>query len=297
MLDLGIIIVNWNTKKFLKNCITSVYRNPPDFSYEVIVVDNASTDSSKKMVKEHFPGVKLIQNPSNLGFAAANNLGVECSQGRHILFLNSDTLVHLGTLTGAVKFMDSHPEAGIMGCKTLNMDGTLQPTAYGFPSIVRMFSFVIGMNRILKLSRFKDLSKTRTSGYIQGSFLLVRKNVLEEVGKFDDKFFMYSEDIDLCHRVKLAGWKAYYYPEITITHFGGGSIKDSKQALESFIRSIIYLYRKHRSFGELKLLKIAIVFALIFRALIDFLSSLIRLRQIKKETIHFYRSLISTTMK
>jgi len=297
MIDLSIIIVNWNTKKFLSHCLTSIYRYPPDYSFEVIVVDNASSDSSQEMMKTYFPEVILVENPYNMGFAVANNLGVQHSHGRYILFINSDSLVHPGTLTGAVYFMDSNSKAGLMGCKTLNADGTHQPSVFSFPSLIRMFAVILGINRFLKLSKLRDYSKNKIQGYVQGSFILTRRNIFNEVGGFDKKLFMYAEDVDLCHRIKLAGWDLFYYPEIFITHIGGGSVKDSKQALENFIKSLLYLYQKHKSLVEFNILKMAMGIAVLFRSIGAILSPLSRFEPIHRNTIEFYRTLIYTIIR
>jgi hypothetical protein len=250
MIDLSIILVSWNTRDLIRDCLGSIFRHPPDFPWQAIVVDNASQDGSPELVSREFPAVQLIRNPSNLGFAAANNQGAGTASGRYLLFLNSDTLVHAGTLAGAVAFMEQHPEAGVMGCRTLNADGSLQATAFAFPGKFRVFAYVSGLNRIFKLSRFTDHSVLRTADYVQGSFLIMRKGLYDDCGGFDEHFFLYAEEVDLCLRVKAAGFSVYYFPAVSITHHGGGSGRDPLAALGHYMKSSIALYQKHRPLSE-----------------------------------------------
>jgi GT2 family glycosyltransferase len=252
MCELSIIIVNWNTRQLLNDCLNSIYSLPQDLLFESIVIDNNSSDGSRELLLREFPAVRLIANPANSGYPAANNQGAKAAAGRYLLFLNPDTLVHPGTLAGAVAFMEQHPEAGIMGCRTVNPDGSLQATAFAFPGKLRIFAYVSGLNRFFKISRFTDHSILRTPDYVQGSFLIIKKEIFNERGGFDDRFFLYAEEVDLCLRVKAAGFMIYYYPAVSITHHGGGSGRDSLAALGHYIKSNIGLYQKHRPQREEK---------------------------------------------
>ncbi|MBN2400226.1 MAG: glycosyltransferase family 2 protein [Candidatus Aminicenantes bacterium] len=246
MWDLSIIVVNWNSRQFIRACLNSIYSLPHDLTFECIVVDNHSSDGSCKIISKEFPAVQLIENPANLGFAAANNQGARAAAARFLLFLNPDTLIHPGTLDGAVAFMEQHPDAGIMGCRTVHPDGTLQATAFTFPSKLRMFAYVSGLNRFFKLSRFRNHSVRRTPDYVQGSFLIISKDLFDDSGGFDERFFLYAEEVDLCMRVKAAGFTIYYNPAVSITHHGGGSGGNSFAALGHYIRSSISLYQHYR---------------------------------------------------
>jgi GT2 family glycosyltransferase len=293
MVDLSIIIVNWNAARYLGDCLHSLFENPPDASWEAIVVDNASTDGSPETVRREFPAVKLIATSSNLGFAAACNLGVRSSSSRYILFLNPDTLVHPSTLTSALKFMEDHREAGIMGCRTIGGDGRIQPTAFDFPGPFRIFGLFSGLNRLFKISKLKDLSRLRRPDYIQGSFFLIRRDIFERAGGFDEGFFMYAEDVDLCLRVRHSGGTIYFVPHMTITHYGSGSAVDSLKSLENYIPSLILLYKKHRSPRDLKKLRRAMRGGLCVREFLWAGQAIFNLRLPQRAVLMTYRNLMS----
>lgn len=261
---LSIIIVNWNTGGLLRECLASLRQFPPPFPYETIVVDNASDDNSLQSIGAERPGLQRIENQANRGFAVANNQGARLASAPLLLFLNPDTRVHAGTLAGAVAFMERHPGTGIMGCRTVNRDGSLQATAFTFPGTLRVFAYVAGLNRLFKLSRFTDHSAQGNPDYVQGSFLLVRREAFEKCGGFDESFFLYAEEIDFCIRARAAGYQVVYYPGISITHHGGGSI-DADSGLSHFIGSIIVLYRKYRTPRQERRLRRALRLALRLR--------------------------------
>jgi len=247
MLDLSIIIVSYNTKDLLKQCLDSIYGKVQDISFEIFVVDNNSQDGSPKMVKNLFPKVKLIENKENKGFASANNLAIKKSKGRYVLLLNSDTIVLPGSLSRMKQFMDETPRAGATGCKLINPDGSLQ-------------SFGRGLKRI----RGKGV---REVDWVEAACFMVRQRVIDEIGLMDENFFFYSEDMDWCRRMRLAGWKIFCISRAKVIHYGRGSTRkwDSKIVTEAY-KSGYYYARKH--FG--------IVIAIIYRmvALIEVLSKL-----------------------
>jgi GT2 family glycosyltransferase len=283
MIDLSIIIVSWNTQDLLHSCLSSIFKHQPRFPLQVIVVDNASNDGSREMMQKEFPVVRLLENPKNMGFAAANNQGAKTASAPLLLFLNSDTQVHSETLAGAVSFMNQHPEAGIMGCRTLNPDGSLQATAFAFPSKLRIFAYVSGLNRFFKLSRFTDHSTICTPDYVQGSFLIIRKDVFGKCGGFDESFFLYAEEIDLCLRAKALGLTIYYYPDISITHYGGSSGKNSLACLRHFVRSNINLYQKYLPPKEEKTLLKVLKSALLLRLFWEFVFSPLKFKNRKND--------------
>lgn len=270
---LSIVIVNWNALGLLRECLDSIRENPPPFACETIVVDNASGDGSASSVAREYPWARLIANPRNLGFAAACNQGARAASAALLVFLNPDARVHAGTLAGAASFMDGHPEAGIMGCRTLNPDGSPQASAFAFPGKLRIFAYVAGLNRFFKLSRFTDHSTLSTPDYVQGSFLAVRREIFEKCGGFDESFFLYFEEVDLCRRVKAAGSAVYYYPGISITHHGGASGGNSPAGLGHFIASGLKLFRKYRGAREEDRLRRALRRALRLRLLLGFIRS------------------------
>ncbi|MGQ9778132.1 MAG: glycosyltransferase family 2 protein [Thermodesulfobacteriota bacterium] len=274
MVDLSVIIVNWNAKELLKACIESIYRNAGHILLEIIVVDNASTDGSQGMIKELFPRAVLIENKRNLGYSRANNIGFNYSKGKYLLFLNPDTLVPEKTLEKAFLFMEENKDAGIVGCKHLNSDGSFQPSAFGFIPLASIFAYILGLNKLIKISWLKKLSKTRTVGYVQGSFLLIRREIFQEIGGFDENFFLYGEDVDLCKRVWDLGRKVYYYPDIFIIHYLGGSSRNNPETLKHFISSSLYFYKKHQSEVRYKIKLIVLKSAMMMRKMLCLLKKL-----------------------
>jgi GT2 family glycosyltransferase len=279
MTNLSIIIVSWNTQDLLNACLASIFQFQPAFPLQVIVVDNDSGDGSPEMVQRHFPAVCLLKNTVNLGFAAANNQGARAAAGRFLLFMNPDTQVHPGTLAGAVAFMEQHSEAGVMGCRTVNPNGSLQATAFDFPDKLRIFAYVAGLNRFFKISRFTDHSDLRNPDYVQGSFLIIKKELYDACGGFDERFFLYAEEVDLCMRVRAEGFKVYYYPDISITHYGGGSGRNSLVGLGHFIKSHIGLYQKYRPLREEQKLRRVLRSALRLRYFLELVVSPLHFRK------------------
>lgn len=263
-LDLSILIVSYNVRELVLQCLASIEREE-GISLEVILVDNASSDGTLEAVAEGYPEVRLIAPGENLGFARANNLAWKEARGRHILFLNPDTVVHPGTLAGMVRFLDEHPEVGAAGCKLFYGDGTLQYTCNTFPSLLReVYGFyrlerflpVNALTRRFKLERTRSYEQSREVDWLLGAFLVVPSRVLAEVGAFDERFFLYYEEIDLCRRIRQAGYSIRFLPQFSTIHFTG---KSSEQAfLRSFLarqRSRLRYFRKHhpRQFPWLKL--------------------------------------------
>jgi GT2 family glycosyltransferase len=251
-MDVSILIINWNTKQLLSDCLRSVYENAGDVEYEVIVVDNASGDGSKEMVKNDFPQVILIENEDNRGFAAANNQGIAIAKGRYVLLLNSDTVVLEGCIANTVAFADAHPQAGVVGCRVLNPDRTLQPTCFMYPSIMNMLLSSTYLYKLFPKSRFFgrermtwwDRNDVREVDVVAGCFMLVRREAIEQVGRIDEQFFMYGEETDWCFRFKKGGWKLIFTPVGQIIHFGGGSSKIVKYEMICQLRSSILLFMK-----------------------------------------------------
>jgi len=263
MVDLSIVIVNWNARGLLRSCLGSIFRHPPQAAFEVIVVDNASSDGSPEMVRGEFPAVMLKVNAANLGFAAANNLGSRLASGRFLLFLNSDTEVHAAALSGSLAYMEGHPGTGAMGCRTLNPDGSLQNSAFAFPTCLRIFAHVSGLNRFAKLPRRH--ARRFHPDYVQGSFLIVARSVFARHGGFDERFFLYGEEVDLCLRLRASGLSIDYHPDLSITHHGGGSSRNSPQRLGHFADSCLLLFREHRSAAQARRLRQVIQAALAVR--------------------------------
>jgi GT2 family glycosyltransferase len=215
----------------------------------VIVVDNNSTDGSREVLKREFPGVRLMENSENLGFSVSNNLGFKASTGRYVLALNPDTIVLDGALDIMVRFMDEHPEAGAAGCLTLNPDGSIQPTYERFPALLSQVFYTTPLKRIFPHHvANEDFGDYKDVDWVQGSFVIMRKEVLDQVGMFDERYSpLYSEETDLCYRIRQAGWRIYYATEASIIHLGGQTTKlmDTWFFLQLH-KSKFEFFRKHR---------------------------------------------------
>lgn len=235
-MKLSIIIVNFNVKEFLEQALFSIQKATHDIETEIFVVDNASQDGSVALVREKFPKVNLIVNTKNVGFAAANNQALKLARGEFIALLNNDTIIQEDTFKHLFRFFECHPEAGMVGCKILNPDGSLQLACRrSDPSPWVAFTKVIGLSKLFPKSRlfgrynltYLDPDQTYEVQAISGSFMLIRRETFEEVGYLDVTFFMYGEDLDWCHRIRQAGWKIYYVHDTAIIHFKGESSKSS----------------------------------------------------------------------
>ena len=255
-MDVSIVIINWNTRNVLCNCLTSIFKQTHRIEFEVIVVDNASIDDSVAILKADFPQVKLIENSTNRGFAAANNQGLAVALGRYVLLLNSDTIIMDNAVAKTIEFADHHPEAAVMGCRVLNLDRTLQPTCFMFPSIVNMLlssSYLYKLfphNRIFGRERMTwwDRSDVHEVDVVTGCFMLVRREAVGQVGMMDERFFMYGEETDWCYRFRQAGWKVLFTPTPEIIHLGRASSKQRRPEMILQLRgSILLFFKKHRS--------------------------------------------------
>lgn len=257
--DVSIIIVGFNTRDLLEQCLRSVEENAGNVTVETFVVDNASTDGSCEMVRHSFPGVTLIENHRNVGFATANNQGIARSRGRYILLLNPDTIVLSGALEATVVFMDGRPGAGISTCKVLNADRSFQ-TCYGddFPSVgtivtggsspkTAVSSLFLG-KKYLASSGVTEIGTSHRVTWVMGAFMMIRRGVYEKIGGLDENLFMYGEETDYCYRASLAGWEMWYTPDGSIIHLGGQSTKkiDQARVVDYLMTTSFYFYRKHR---------------------------------------------------
>lgn len=249
-MDLSIIIVNWNTRDLLRDCLASVFQGLGSLTAEVIVVDNASHDGSVEMLRVDFPQVRLIENDRNLGFAAGNNVALRLSIGRHVLLLNTDTLVRDHVLPEAVAWLDLHPEVGVMGPRLLNADGTVQPSCSAFPSLWFLAMQTLGLTRIPALDHYRmtgwDRGSERRVDVISGAAMFVRRTAIATVGLLDEAFFFYGEETDWCHRFKQAGWKIVFVPIPEIVHFGNGAASKLNHRRDVLMtQGTTRLHRKH----------------------------------------------------
>jgi GT2 family glycosyltransferase len=257
MKELSIIIVNYNVKAFLQNCLLSIKKATEKIDSEIIVVDNASDDGSIELIKKNFEDVILIESPVNLGFSKANNLGIKISQGKYICLINPDTIVEENTFEVMINFMENHPDVGLAGCKILNPDGTFQLACRrSFPTPWVAFTKIIGLSKLFPKSKlfakynltYLDENQSYEVDAVSGSFMFLRRDVYEKIGGLDETFFMYGEDLDYCYRVKQAGYKVYYVHSTQIIHFKGESTKRSNiDELKHFYDAMRLFVRKHFS--------------------------------------------------
>lgn len=252
---LSIIIVSYNTRELLKKCIKSIYMTYPKNDLEVLVVDNGSSDGSPAMVREEFGDVILIESKENLGFAKANNMAIKKAKGDYILLLNPDTIVVEACLDKCVRYMDKHKGIGILGCKVVLTGGSLDLACRrSFPTPEVSFFRMAGLSKLFpKNKRFArynltylDENETYEVDSVVGAFMMVRREVVEQVGMLDEDYFMYGEDIDWCFRAKQAGWKVVYYHEAEIVHYKGASGgKKNPEIIREFYRAMYLFYKKH----------------------------------------------------
>jgi O-antigen biosynthesis protein len=281
-MDLSVIIVNYNVRYFLEQCLQSVFKSAKNLELEVFVVDNNSVDGSVEMVRERFPQVKLIDNKENLGFSKANNQAIRLSRGRYVLLLNPDTVVEDDTFTRVVQFMDEHPDAGGLGVKMLDGQGRFLPESKrGLPTPSVAFYKIFGLSALFPKSRifgkyhlgYLDNEQTHQVEVLSGAFMLMRRQALEKTGYLDEDFFMYGEDIDLSYRIIKAGYKNYYYPGTRIIHYKGESTKKSSiNYVFVFYNAMIIFARKHFSKKNASLFSFLINTAVYFRAFLAILS-------------------------
>lgn len=257
MSKLSIIIVNWNTCELLRSCLYSIFRYCGDLAPEIIVSDNASTDGSVEMVKSEFPMVMLLENRENLGFGSANNRGLQKATGDMILFLNPDTQFIDASLKKTIAFYQQRLEAGFVGCRLLNADHSLQPSAFQFPGLLAHLAVNLGLHIFLptvyrKKIAFlpRDHDNTFPVAWMRGAFLLINKEKLHRIGIFDEAIYMYGEDLDLCLRARQTGLTNYYFADARIVHLGNqaGEIRFGDQRLSTIYRSFDYVAKKH--FGK-----------------------------------------------
>jgi GT2 family glycosyltransferase len=261
--DASVIIVSFNTRDILRECLESVERESDGLQIEILVVDNHSSDGSPEMIENEFPRVRLLRSTINLGFGAANNLAIEAAGGRYVILLNSDAFLCPGSLKAAVNNMNIHPEVALAGARLVGRDFSWQPSARMFPSIFNDTLVLTGLAARFPKSRFfghfdrtwADPSEPAQVDWVPGAFSIFRAQVLEKVGLFDPRFFMYSEEVDLCRRIKKAGYQVWYWPDIQVIHIGGESSRQVKNVELSSsgstqlvlwrMRSTLLYYRKH----------------------------------------------------
>lgn len=264
-LEASIIIVSYNTRELLKECLEKTLAESQEIPCEIIVIDNASKDGSPDLVAQKFPTVQLIKSEVNLGFAAANNVGFRLAKGRYIVLLNSDAFLQKDSLKLSLEKMNEHPSVGLAGGRLVGRNGSWQPSARMFPSLTNDFLHLSGLAAKYPQSSFfgradntwSPPQQSLETDWVPGAFAIIRKEALEKSGYFDERFFLYYEEVDLCKKIKNEGYKIWYWPEIRVIHLGGESSKTIKEIKLSTtgsqltlwrMRSCLLYYRKHHGF-------------------------------------------------
>jgi len=273
-MDLSIIIVNFNTKKILGECLESIIKTTKKIKYEIIVVDNDSKDGSlvllKKLAQKH--PIRIIVNKKNAGFGIANNQGAKIAKGKYILFINSDTLVKKNVLGEMVLWSEDNPKVGVSTCALKNSDNSLQGTGGYFPDLFKVFAWMFFLENIPLVDRiikpfhpmhpqstiYKGegfFKKAHQRDWVTGAFLLTRKDIFDKAGGFDVDYFMYTEEVDLCWRIKKDGWQVWFLPKWSIIHLGGAS-STSEYPIISEFKGVKLFYSKNKPAWQTSLLRI-----------------------------------------
>lgn len=291
MINLSILIVNWNTKDYLNQCLRSIKENVKGITYEIIVVDNNSDDGSDEMVRSKFFGVRLISNEANLGFAKANNQAYTFCKGRYLLLLNPDTIVLLGSLESIVNFLDSHLDAGAVTCKFLFPDKSFQRYYNRFPTIASaIFKWTL-LVKVFPNSKFiqwytysldeDKFDKVRTIEQPPAACLMIRKELTEKIGFMDEKFPILFNDVDLCRRIWGAGYRVYIQPQAEIIHYKGRGLKQGKSLSVEFYISLFNYFRKYHGWHAAYILKFVFCGDLLLRSILIFLAVCLKKKRCK----------------
>jgi hypothetical protein len=257
--DCSVVLVAYQSAAYLPRCLESIARTTHTTSYEIVVVDNASSDGTVALLRESAVPVRVFQNPENLGFARAANRGAREATGRYLLFLNPDTELQEGALDRSVAYLDGHPVAGVLGAKVLNPDGTIQRACRrSIPTPRVAFFQLTGLGKLWRnhsaagaynLEK-QDPTRTADVGAVSGAFLLIRREAWQRAGGFDERFFLYGEDLDLCLGVSRLGYRVVYYPEAVVVHHKGASSRQARRrANREFHRAMRLFHDKHFARG------------------------------------------------
>lgn len=284
--DVSVVVVNWNTKDLLRDCLQSIYTETRGITFEAIVIDNASSDDSVQMVHDEFPNTILIANKDNRGFAAANNQGLQRARGRYVLLLNSDALIQDGAIQKTVRYADRDEQIAVVGCQVWENESEIQKTCFRFHTPWNLFCTTTGIARLAphsaifggeKILSWKRMDE-REVDVVSGMFMLVRRAAIEQVGLLDEAFFIYCEETDWCYRMKKAGWKNMFWPGARIIHRDGGGKSTQKVnvAMEvQKVRSVLIFIRKHYGWTYEALMRLTIFGAASIKLLVFALTGMV----------------------
>ncbi len=309
MIDLSVVVVSWNVRELLQRCLASVIRSSRGdaLQCQVIVVDNASIDGSRDMVRQRFPTVELIASDTNLGFTGGNNIGIAHSTGRNILLLNPDTEVVGGALSRMVSYMDCHSDIGALGPKVLFPDGRVQSSRRRFPTLATAFleSTVLQQwfprNHLLARYYVADAGDDQEQDvdWVIGACLLIRRAAWDQVGCLDEAFFMYSEELDWCRRAKAAGWRVIYLPDARIVHHEGQSSIQVVPARHIYFQSSkVYYFRKHHGVWPAEFLRIFLLATYAYQLSMESIKWLVgHKRPLRRERVAAYLRVLRSGLR
>jgi GT2 family glycosyltransferase len=285
-MDLSIVIVNWNTKNLLLQCLEAVYQTAGAVETEVFVVDNGSADGSGTAVKERFPGVTLNENQINLGFAKANNQALSLSKGDYLLLLNPDTQVKTGAIERLFSFMEGHSDVGAAGPQLLHPDGTKQNSVANFPSLATELlnkRFLRWLFPKKYPGKERDYREPLEVDSVIGACMMVRRDAMEQVGLLDEDYFLFLEETDWCYRLKKAGWKIYHVPQAEVYHFQGKGVEmEKKRAKVEYYRSLYHFFKKNRGGLQQSILFVGLIIRLLIELILMTIACSFTLFMIKK---------------
>ncbi len=299
MVDIAFIIVNWNTRDILLDCLNSIYKTVSDIDTEIYVVDNNSTDGSQEAVKKNFPSVILIENKTNTGFAYANNQALSIMQGRFAVLLNSDAVLKEDAITTLMTFMNNSPGVGIAGVQLLNSDGSRQNSIDNFPSIETEI-----FNKSILRIFFPDKYPSKNRSYqnpievnsVIGACMMIRKEAIDEVGVFDENYFFFLEETDWCYRMHKKGWKVFHVPDATVFHLSGHSKKKEPWRSQiEYCRSLYKYFKKNKStvsYIIIRILKPCKIFVNFILNILENLITLFQKESSRARLLKYYKLLI-----
>ena len=291
---ISVILISYNTAKLSVEALDALFASKGDFKLEVFVVDNASKDDSVERIRSAYPQVTLIENPVNVGFGRANNQVLDLITGDYVLLLNTDAFVQADTLARTLQYIESRPDCGVLGVRLVGRDGEQQPSCRYFPTPFNLFAHTTGLTRWLPgLQMVDDIdwnsSLTENCDWVPGCYYLIRKQVIDQVGLFDPRYFLYSEEVDHCFAVKKAGWKVVYFADVAVVHIGGESAKSDGKVTNSGkqlsilqAESELLYFRKNHGIGSC-FLHVLFVF---LADLIQFIKGLIKINL--HQNTHFF---------
>lgn len=306
MIDVSVLIVSWNTRDLLAACLESLYAHVGDLVIEIIVVDSASSDGTVEMIQRHFPQVRLYAQTENIGFTRGNNLALGEAAGRYLLLLNPDTRVLPGALSAMKAYLDAHTDVGIVGPHTLNPDGTTQSTKRRFPTLLTGIfesTWLQGFAPRAVMERYyaADLHNDTASDvdWVQGSAMMARRELAEQIGGLDEGFVMYSEELDWCKRAKLAGWRVVYLPTAQIIHYGGKSAEQAGERTHiHFQQSKLRYFRKYHGQAAAQFLRVVLLLNYFVQLCIEGIKGLLgHKRAMRQERVRAYWQVLRSGLK